>query len=76
MTTSSLAAETTEPDYLHAPTKRKGLAGWIFSTDHKRIALLYLATMMLFFLVAVILGGTDESGIIFDRQNDCRSADV
>ncbi len=56
MTTLSPAAETAEPDYLHAPTKRKGLAGWIFSTDHKRIAILYLATMMLFFLVAVILG--------------------
>jgi hypothetical protein len=56
MTKSALAAEIAEPDYLHAPTKFKGLFGWIFSTDHKRIAILYLATMMLFFLVAVILG--------------------
>ncbi len=34
----------------------KGLKSWIFSTDHKRIALLYFYAIAVFFLVAVGLG--------------------
>lgn len=34
----------------------KGILGWIFSTDHKRIGLLYLYTMLVFFSVGAILG--------------------
>ena len=33
-----------------------GLASWIFSTDHKRVALLYLTLMTVFFWVAVGIG--------------------
>ena len=33
-----------------------GLKSWIFSTDHKRIGLLYLYCMMAFFVVAMLLG--------------------
>ena len=36
--------------------KYSGIKGWIFSTDHKRIGLLYLVTMAVFFLTAVTLG--------------------
>ncbi len=42
--------------YYKSPSKFKGLFSWIFSTDHKRIAILYLVTISTFFLVAVILG--------------------
>ncbi len=35
---------------------RSGIGGWIFSTDHKRIGVLYLASLLSFFLVAMILG--------------------
>ena len=35
---------------------RKGLLGWILSTDHKRIGILYLFSMVLLFLVAVVFG--------------------
>jgi cytochrome c oxidase subunit 1 len=34
----------------------KGLFGWIFSTDHKRIGLLYMYAILTFFLVGVALG--------------------
>jgi len=34
----------------------KGLFGWIFSTDHKRIGLLYMYAVLTFFLVGVSLG--------------------
>src|SRR4030042_2415627 len=33
-----------------------GLLGWIFSTDHKRIGLLYLLALLVFFSIAVVLG--------------------
>jgi len=35
---------------------RPGLLGWIFSTDHKRIGLLYLWCIVTFFCVGVLLG--------------------
>lgn len=47
--------QTASPDYLNVPGK-KGLYSWIFSTDHKRIGLLYLYSMMGLFLVGLILG--------------------
>ena len=42
--------------YLQYQGKYKGLLGWILSTDHKRIGLLYLYTIMSFFIVGAILG--------------------
>lgn len=35
---------------------KKGLFSWIFSVDHKRIGLLYLYSLLTFFLVGVTLG--------------------
>jgi len=45
-----------EPDFYHAPTKHRGILAWILSTDHKRIGILYLITMLFFFFTAVALG--------------------
>lgn len=36
--------------------ERKGIFSWIFTLDHKRIALLYLYSIMTFFIVGMILG--------------------
>lgn len=41
--------------YLDYQGMKKGLFGWIFSIDHKRIGLLYLVSMVLFFAVGVTL---------------------
>ncbi len=38
-------------------TGKSGVAAWIFSTDHKRIGLLYLYSVLAFFLVGMTLGG-------------------
>jgi cytochrome c oxidase subunit 1 len=46
----------TEPDFYHVATKRRGILSWILSTDHKRIGILYLITMSVFFLTAVFIG--------------------
>jgi cytochrome c oxidase subunit 1 len=37
-------------------TGRRGITSWIFSTDHKRIGLLYFYSVFGFFLVGVVLG--------------------
>ncbi len=42
--------------YLEYKGKHKGLLGWILSTDHKRIAILYLVSLIFFFLVAMTFG--------------------
>ena len=42
--------------YLKEKSKYKGIFAWIFSTDHKRIALLYLYSIMAFFIVGATLG--------------------
>jgi cytochrome c oxidase subunit 1 len=58
---------TSDPGHIHVPdatevnfyqTKGKwsGLASWIFSTDHKRIGLMYLVLMLAFFSIGMTLG--------------------
>ncbi len=37
-------------------TGKSGITSWVFSTDHKRIGLLYLYSVLTFFLIAVSLG--------------------
>lgn len=43
-------------NYLEETGGRKGIFKWIFSTDHKRIGLLYLYSIATFFLVGAGLG--------------------
>lgn len=50
----ALAPSHSEPSFYH--TKRKGLLSWLVTTDHKRIAILYLVSMLSFFLVGMTLG--------------------
>jgi cytochrome c oxidase subunit 1 len=53
---SAMAAQvlSEEPSYLEAGGR--GLRAWVLSTDHKRIGILYLFSIMSFFLVGVTLG--------------------
>ncbi len=49
------------PDYLH---EAHTLRSWFFTTDHKRIALLYLATITAFFVVGAIAAGLVRLSLI------------
>jgi len=42
--------------YLKPEGRSRGIASWIFSTDHKRIGILYLGSVVTFFAVGAILG--------------------
>ena len=44
------------PSYLEYQGKYTGIRAWILSTDHKRIALLYLYSQLFFFLAGVVMG--------------------
>jgi cytochrome c oxidase subunit 1 len=45
-----------QPSYLVDTGVRTGLMAWLTSTDHKRIGLLYLVSMVFFFFVAAGIG--------------------
>lgn len=45
-----------QPSYLVDTGARKGLLAWLTSTDHKRVGILYLVSMISFFLVGVGVG--------------------
>lgn len=42
--------------FYETPGKYKGIFSWIFSTDHKRIGLLYLYSILTFFVVGATIG--------------------
>ena len=44
-----------QSDFYHTPGNHKGILGWVLSTDHKRIGLLYLSCMFTFFLTGMTL---------------------
>ena len=53
---SGTHATTPEPSYLVDTGTRTGVLAWLTTTDHKRIGLLYLYSMMTFFFVGVGIG--------------------
>jgi cytochrome c oxidase subunit 1 len=49
-------SDNPRPSYLDAPPGGGGLKSWIFSTDHKRIAILYMVSILSFFFVGAAIG--------------------
>ena len=63
MSTTLPLPETTErPNYLNVDY---GWKSWLFTTDHKRIALLYLFSITAFFLVGAVFAGLMRLNLLF-----------
>ena len=58
-----------------APARFSGILSWLITTDHKRIALLYLYSILFWFLVGICLGGLIRLELMFIGENFI-SADV
>ncbi len=56
MTTSEAPPRAGAASYLEDHGRFSGIFGWIFSTDHKRIGILYLVSTLFFFFVGMSLG--------------------
>jgi cytochrome c oxidase subunit 1 len=52
----SSTADNVNVSYLDYKGKHSGLLGWILSVDHKRIGILYLISMMIFFAIGATFG--------------------
>ena len=55
MTETRSEAESTEVLAPSAPTEAAGLAGWLSTSDHKRIGRLFIGTSLLFLVTAAVL---------------------
>jgi cytochrome c oxidase subunit I len=53
---TAVPANGSHPSYLDYVGKHKGLLGWILSTDHKRIGILYAIAIFSFFMVGATFG--------------------
>ena len=56
MANGSLAVTHNDVNFYQYRGKYRGILGWILSTDHKRIGLLYLSAVIVFFVAAMTLG--------------------
>ena len=52
----TLDSNDKEPSYLDYKGKYSGIRGWIFSTDHKRIGILYIIGVLTFFMAGAAFG--------------------
>ncbi|PKP39085.1 MAG: cytochrome c oxidase subunit I [Bacteroidetes bacterium HGW-Bacteroidetes-15] len=48
---------STSKSFLEQQGKYKGILGWLTSTDHKRIGIMYLVCILIFFLAGAVFGG-------------------
>lgn len=52
-----------------SPAKYKGILSWLITTDHKRIGLLYLFSILFWFILALFLGGLIRLELMWPGEN-------
>jgi len=57
-------------------TEHKGISAWLFTVDHKRIGLMYLASITVFFVVAGLLAGTLRLELLTPEADLIKSSDT
>jgi cytochrome c oxidase subunit 1 len=62
MTAPGEGAAITPPSFYHTQGNGGIVFSWLFSTDHKRIGIMYLSAILAFFAVGVTLGMLFASG--------------
>jgi len=56
MAVDVMGQNTEDVSYLEYRGVRRGIAAWVLSTDHKRIGILYLTSLLTFFVVGALIG--------------------
>jgi len=56
MASHAIDVQNAQESYLEVKGRWSGILSWIFSTDHKRIGILYLVSIAFFFIVAATIG--------------------
>ncbi len=56
MASHAIDVQNAQENYLEVKGRWSGILSWIFSTDHKRIGILYLVSIAFFFIVAATIG--------------------
>ena len=74
MTTTARGETPHVRSYL-AESSRKGLMGWLLSTDHKRIGILYLLGISVFFVLGGLMAVLIRAELA-TPQGDLFSSDV
>ncbi len=54
--TIAVPGRTAEVDFYNVRGKYKGILSWLLTLDHKRIGILYLCSILFFFVVAMFIG--------------------
>ena len=70
--TSKVAEPEAPSSYLN---ERKGIGAWLFTVDHKRIGLMYLASITVFFVVAGLLAGVLRLELLTPEADLIKSSD-
>ena len=55
-----------EVDYLRA---KRGIMSWLVTVDHKRLGIMYLASVLFFFLIAGVLALTIRAELLTPEQD-------
>jgi len=63
-----MSNSSTNTPYVSFYDIKKGIMSWVWTTDHKRIALLYLWSMLFFFGIGLTLGFLMRLEMLTPRQ--------
>src|SRR5665213_3949478 len=73
--TQEILLPPSEAEKLNYLTAEHGIKGWLLTTDHKRIGLLYLYTILIFFTIAAFAAALMRINLLTPQGDVLLSAD-